>query len=484
MKRSVCLAPLAVLCLIVGVPVSAQGPDPGDAVSLFTQFTPDISGQPPAGIDGLVDITIDLPALEQAPWWIRIQLTQTREILVALRYFEAIEGFDVNGHPLPGMGTEDLRYTWRGQGEGFDVVISVVHGWVSGSVIGAEDHYKIQQTLFTTQLEDLGELPIEEEPPLEPAPALNSPPEAEDLIPYREMTPADSPLTVELVDERLRRKSALSDQVRLDVLVFFTEQARIDAGGDPTDPSHVDPILAVVDESYMQGNQAFENSDVNVRIEVVAVFRVLSFELTGTARGDLFKVKDDPLIAQLRRDHDADLVSFIVPHYESDPSVNYCGFAFAQRKQCWDGAPIPGCDIGPKFYDFAYHVVSEGCAARRLAWIHELIHGLGCEHARMELSAPLEWAALPSAYAFVNEALDYKTIGSIDSRAERLLYVSNPFVFYDGNPTGELGVSYCARAIEALVLHLAALEPPIPGITFADDFETGDTSVWEILPEN
>lgn len=464
------LVSLLLLFLLCAPPWLAQGePDP---VDLFTTFTPDLSGQPPDGIDGVTEVTLDLTNLEQAPLFLWIQLKPDKTILATLRIFEAIEGFNQYGDPAPGNTTEDLRYVWRGAGEGYDVVIAVAFGWPAGSVIGADDHYKIVRNAFRTELQDLGTLPIVEEPMMVFPPALAPP-----IVPGKTPRP---PLDGE-VDRRVSQKALLPEQVQVDVLMVVTEEARQHAGGDPLDIDHMAPIIAEIDEAFGQTNQGYENSDMNVRIEPAGIVRLDSFDLSGLGQTDLKNLQKDLLIKTLRNQHSADVVSLVVGDYHRNSLVTYCGIAYTQRVMCFDGGPVGACDVGIAFDPYAYNIVSEGCLSKEIALSHELSHNLSCEHARDENSAPLSLAARPYAYAYSSDAGGFRTITSINSERRRTLHYSNPSVSYLGYPTGIFGESWCARVAEAAALTVSNFRDPTSKVIFVDDMETGGLETWSAI---
>ncbi len=417
----------------------------------------------------------DLTNLEKAPLFLWIQLKPDRTILATLRIFEAIEGFDQFGDPAPGTTTEDLRYVWRGAGEGFDVVIAVAYGWPAGSVIGAEDHYKIVRTTVRSELQDLGALPIVEEPPIVFPPALAPQP-----VPEKASRP---PLYGEVVvDRRPPHKALLPEQVQIDVLMVVTEEARQDAGGDPFDTGHMAPIIAEIDEAFGQTNHAFENSDVNVRLEPAGIVRLEGLELSGDPDIDIDKIRRDLFIQIQRNQYSADIVSLILEDYHGSQVVNYCGYSYAQRVDCYNGtSAVPGCGIGQDFEPFAFNIVSEGCLSKNVTFSHEISHNFSCEHAPSENSAP-EWlAAQVYAYAFFNPAGGFRTVTSTSSIYKKVLHYSDAYITYEGFSTGNPEKSWCARVIEAAASTVASFRDPKAPTIFVDDFEGGGVELWSTL---
>jgi len=67
--------------------------------------------------------------LALAPAQLAVELPEIGTITADLRVFEAIEGFDAPGVPTPGTTVDDLRYVWRGQGQGYDVIVAEIRSY-------------------------------------------------------------------------------------------------------------------------------------------------------------------------------------------------------------------------------------------------------------------------------------------------------------------------------------------------------------------
>lgn len=196
----------------------------------------------------------------------------------------------------------------------------------------------------------------------------------------------------------------------MDVLVVYTAEARLAAGGTAA-------IESTIDLAVLETNQAFDNSGVGYRIELVKTHETDYVEVTSFNEmlGRLKNPSDGNMdeIHALRDMYGADLVSLIVG------GSQYCGLAYVQANP------------GPGFEDWAFSVVARGCATGYYSFAHELGHNMGCQHDHQHTGE--------GAYdfSFGHRANDnsWRTIMAYAPGA-RINHYSNPAVSYGGEPTG------------------------------------------------
>jgi peptidyl-Asp metalloendopeptidase len=213
----------------------------------------------------------------------------------------------------------------------------------------------------------------------------------------------------------------------IDVMVVYTEAARVAAGGK-------DAIEADIDIAVEQTNQAYVNSQINQRLRLVHVAEV-SYVETGnvTTDRDRLKGKGDGFmddVHALRDRHGADVVALIVEN------IGKCGKAFVMSS------------VGNAFEESAFAVVKRSCAtaAGRYSFPHELGHLMSARH---------DWGAdstnnAPFTYNHGHVQVKptrpgvapWRTIMAYESGCPargcpRVLNFSNPDVSVGGDPTGE-----------------------------------------------
>ncbi len=212
----------------------------------------------------------------------------------------------------------------------------------------------------------------------------------------------------------------------VDLLVVFTPDARIAAGGEAA-------MLATIDLAVAVTNQALDNSAVAPRVRLVDArevayteSRILSVDLDRlTTRAD--GVMDD--VHALRDAIGADLVSLIVER-------NTAGL---------EGLGWLMQNPSASFESLAFSVVMRRTAAT-LTLAHEIGHNLGLNHDRANASAP---GAYPYAYGYrdppyFRDVMSYACPGT---PCPLVSHFSNPDVVYAGRPTGRADSEDNARAL-------------------------------------
>ncbi|WP_416306467.1 M12 family metallo-peptidase [Neptunicella sp. SCSIO 80796] len=202
------------------------------------------------------------------------------------------------------------------------------------------------------------------------------------------------------------------------VLVYYTRQAL----------ELVPDLLDVIDLEFMDTNQAFDNSDINASVSIVAKIEV--DELTIEYGQDIYELanKTGPFanIDSIRAKYQADLVHMYVDRLEG-----ICGRA-------WYAAyPDGGTD---KYY--SYGTTAAQCTGS-LVTAHELGHNFGAAHDRYVENGG---SADTSNYGYVDLENEFKTVMSYDNECndhnpykfcDTITHFSNPEIRFNDYPTGK-----------------------------------------------
>ncbi len=221
----------------------------------------------------------------------------------------------------------------------------------------------------------------------------------------------------------------------IDVLVVYTPSALSAAGGESE-------MLALIDSAIDDTNIAYQNSSVNVMLNLVHAEQVSYTEFSFQT--DLSRLRDQgdgylDYVHTLREIYSADMVSMVINNYQS------CGMAYQMTY------------LSPNFADYAFSVVHIGCAVSNHSFAHELGHNFGCEHAVGDGEPPLERdgsAIYDYAYGWRFGSGQYRTIMAY-SPGIRVPHFSNPYVFYAGYATGQ-PTFYADSAYNAKVINNTA----------------------------
>ncbi len=291
--------------------------------------------------------------------------------------------------------TSILGFAWVGETTsevGGFAVFSVVENVLAGGVLLPRAFYSVEHVsgaLYAIHEIDRSSLPPEGDP-------LDRPDKA---------------------GAEVSRGSGNDDGSLIDVMVAYTTDARIGAGGTAD-------ILAEINAAVTWTNQCYENSDVAQRLRMVHSEEVAYTESAGDLSqelNDLVGTSDGQMdnLHDLRDAHAADVVVLI-----TETGTN-CGLADAVMAEA----------------SSAFCVVKRSCASDNLTFPHELGHLMGARH---------DWyvdnATSPYSYAhgYVDPGRSWRTVmayyhectdcaGSFCSREP---YFSNPDIEYLGDPTG------------------------------------------------
>ncbi len=391
--------------------------------------------------------------------------------------FVPLEGFDEFGVPLPGTTTADLSYRWRGRSvDGFHAILAVVKGSISGL-------FKKQNRTFTIEI-------VNDSPHLIEIDRSGLPGETSSPSPLTAIARSETEnVEVTSIREYPERKlGTLPSTITIRVLYLFTNQARIDAGGHPEIVSDDNDIQALIQGTILDANLTFLQSQVDVTIEVAGIGRLDGFIPTGDERADLRALASDANIMAARNGTAADVVSILLRKGTFGGLVPVCGQTITQRPECIDPGedPLPGCNPGLSFSEFAYHFSAVNCTRAGLAGVHELVHNMGGEH---EPGGAIteDLSVFPFSFGFfINElvggiSVRFGTIMSISQGFnDEDLYLSHSNILHGvfGVPVGVAGQTENARTVELLAPAMEGFRGPPSPVIFVDGFEVGGSDAW------
>lgn len=205
----------------------------------------------------------------------------------------------------------------------------------------------------------------------------------------------------------MRASPGCDDGSVIDVLVVYTAQARVGAGGTAN-------IQALIDLAIADTNAAFLRSEVGVSLSLVHREEVVYTE-TGNSDIDgprLLDPQDGFLdnVHVLREQHRADLVAFWVQNFE------YGGRVFGP--------------VEPSGY-YGFHIMRQDNAVIG-TMAHETGHNLGCAHDREN---SFNDAYFDYSYGYRAPGSSFRTIMAY-APGTPIPYFANPNVNYLGQPTG------------------------------------------------
>jgi hypothetical protein len=206
---------------------------------------------------------------------------------------------------------------------------------------------------------------------------------------------------------------------RLDVLVLYTASVRTSLGGDPQAQTFAQQAVDATNTAYI-------NSRIRQRVRLLAA-QVTAMNETGDFNTELSNLRANADAAIARDAVKADLVDMLTN------STAACGIGYLM-------GPVGGNQNN------AFTVTSRTCAVGNLSFAHELGHNMASHHNPENGGT----ATYPYGYGhYVNG--NYRTVMSyVDpcpAGCTRVAYFSNPYVIFNGFPTGIENARDNARSI-------------------------------------
>lgn len=437
----------------------------------------DADQSPPPTVNATYPITLNFDHLKHAPAGLVIELPNGISFTAQRSEFAYRSGYvsstpwDPPGtppvYPNPLLPNGAFSYKWAGRDANHEVVLTVDHGRMLGVITGTRrfviepvtpDGYRlIDVNSEAFPVCAVGEAPLA----VISNPVAEPPHQQMKIDTIRAVTPGHFP-------DSFLGAGTLNF---VDLLVPWTEQARIDAGGASNDPNDTDNIYDLIQAAIDHANTALINSQTDVRVSRYITARLSNFPLTGDPRADLEWLRNNPYVQSLRLQTGSDAVVTMIQNYE--PGVYpACGNANVQTiPGC--GSNGVGCGAGSSYKAFAYALVSVECAIWDDTFGHELGHMMGGNHLRWEVGsadvAAITSNGFPDAFA-KQVAPTFTSLVTSNRSPPRRLYFSNPNVLANGVATGDLGTKNNARVIDQLT---PAMENYYarPEVIFVDGFE-------------
>jgi hypothetical protein len=234
--------------------------------------------------------------------------------------------------------------------------------------------------------------------------------------------PPSKPIQVYLnpVEKSMENHSGIlvDDGSQIDVMVVYTADARIAAGGTKA-------IKNLINQAISQTNQGYLNSGINQRIRLVHSEEVIYSETDFNWNVTLnrLQIKNDGYmdgVHNLRNTYKADTVVLLVEYYKK-----YWGLAYQMTPSF----------ISNSFEAYAFAVVTRRGITESYAFPHELGHNMGCNHDRANAIGP---GAYSYSYGYQAPGYSFRTVMAYDcpGGCTQVNYWSNPNKIYMGLPMG------------------------------------------------
>lgn len=478
---------LASLCAFVDLRVAHADP-----LNLFTRIT--YSGTdnspPPADSLAVYESILDVSGLAYMPTEVAVRIPRENGDVVAnvrLDHMNRREGFTERDPvgcnqdipppgacdivPHPGLPANQFSYTWDGRGDGYDLRLTIHRGYAVGVVWGSAGRFEIKWN----QLKELRMAYFRSDDGFDNRGGSSAQPTSAGTIPVLSATAAQTATLARIEPQR----PAGAGDTALDILFLFTEEARRQAGGNPTDCRDTAGIMATIHQRIDDTNSAFADSQIPAQIGVATVSRLYGYTLIphngdnqNTIR-NLNNITNNLNIKAYRNTVGADVVSVL---FDTQTNLGPCGVANVQRHGCSYPTATPGCDVGAQFSEWATDLDTVECTAVQIS-THELGHVLGGEH-HYSGSIPRTIASFPYSYGygFSSTTSGFETIMAQRFYSDpthypvRLLQFSNPNLNHNGVLTGDGTTADNAHTLRNLIPSTAAFRVR-PDWIFASGFD-------------
>ncbi len=456
------------------------------SIDFFVSIEPSGTASPPPTILNSYEVSLNLGDLQDGPPAITFSLPNEDVVTIQKNSFyprEGYEYYDEEEHPpgtppfwIPtGTPINEISYKWSGSSDKYDVLLTFNRGQLMGLITSNDTRYGIYLASDnTTYMMD--EFNLNFFPPTDTI-GLD-----ENMV--KEGEPfSDNQTSIGTIKSFNKtaydiNETRNSNTTNIDVLILWTEEARVEAGGNPADPDDTADIDTLMMFATNHANEAFTNSQMNTRITRFHTAQYIGFQYSGVDGEfqDLRNLKNDTTVQITRNLVGADVVVAVVGN--NFTLFSACGVAYVQTyPTCSDEVPVPGCNVGPAFNSSAYSITTEFCAIWDDTFTHELGHNLGANHVLGESGAAFENAVINNNYpdAFGFRSSRFKSIMSIfnttsNPTTARRLYFSNPNVVVDGAPIGTTANANNAKVIDDLSPVVSNFRAR-PDVIFINGFE-------------
>lgn len=448
----------------------------GFSASFFDSVDVVGGASPPPVYKAFYDVTINFDELQDAPETLTFNLPNGITTTVNLSSFSARQGYqyfddevDPPGTPpfwIPdGTPHEEISYKWAGSNNEYDVLITVYKGILTGVVTGNDFRYGIERV--STGNYKMYEFNYEFFPVTDDLEGTNL-----NFVGQSSNSKNETFISnLKTFDHSQSDQVSRSTHTVVDVLIVWTEEARVEAGGAVGNPNDTDDIEALMTASIDHANTAMSNSSMNTRLTKFHTAKYNGFSYSGDYLIDLRNLTNDLAVQAVRDQVGADTVIAIIG---SDfDQFAACGVANVQTFPGCTTTPIAGCGVGTNFKNYSYSISTRFCAIWDDTFTHELGHNMGANHVQDELTTSWVNSIVNNGYpdAFGHKIGSFKSIMSISgTTTARRLHFSNPNVQVNGLDTGVLNSRNNAKIIDQLTPVMANYRTR-PDLIFEDGFE-------------